>query len=61
MDKKYFGKYTLAVDEIGIQTLFMKSNFKNLVYKPSSLFIHNNLRYIDFDRGNGCGSPHILL
>lgn len=44
-------KYTLACDEVFIQTLLINSPFNNNIYKSHNNKIPSNLRYIDWERG----------
>lgn len=53
-----FGKRTFAADEFAPQTVIMKSPFKDSIYE-SNENIDGSLRLIDWQRGNGYGSPHI--
>lgn len=51
---------TFAADEFAIQTLIMNSKFKDSLYTPQN-DQSPNLRLLDFNRGNGYGSPHIYV
>lgn len=53
-----YGKMTFAADEFAIQTLFMNSKYRSSKYEPTK-DTTSNLRLLDFERGNGYGSPHI--
>lgn len=53
-----FSKNTFAADEYAIQTVLMNSDFKDTVYEPQN-GENKNLRLIDFNGGNGYGSPRI--
>lgn len=57
--KNQFGRYTFAADEFAIQTVIMNSSYKDTVFRTDDERLSMNLREIDFDRGNGFGSPHI--
>ena len=53
-----FSDKTFAIDEICPQTIIENSYYKDSIYiNPSG--IEQNLRLIDFQRGNGYGSPHV--
>lgn len=55
---RIFGSKTFAIDEFCPQTVVVNSKFKRSLYlNPSG--IAKNLRLLDFERGNGYGSPHI--
>ena len=55
--KYYTKKWTFGADEFGIQTLFHNSKLCTSVYRPPE-GRSANLREIDFERGNGLGSPY---
>lgn len=53
-----FSDKTFAIDEFCPQTIIENSSYKKSLYlNPNG--IERNLRLIDFQRGNGYGSPHI--
>ena len=56
--KKQFGKATFAADEFIPQTVIMNSQFCDSCYEQSD-GVHKNLRLLDFDGGNGYGSPKV--
>ena len=58
--KALFDEYTFAADEFAVQTLFENSPFKYSKFNPVCSNIDGNLRLIDFERGNGQGSPHVF-
>lgn len=53
-----FSKNTFAADEYAIQTVLMNSVFRDTVFEPQN-GENKNLRLIDFNGGNGYGSPRI--
>lgn len=55
---KQFGRATFAADEFVPQTVIMNSEFRDSRYEPKK-GIHTNLRLLDFDAGNGYGSPKV--
>lgn len=57
---KHF-KYTIFADEMFMQTLVINSNFRDKLYNNGfNDDPHSIMRLIDWDRGNGIGSPHIF-
>lgn len=56
--KKQFGEATFAADEFVPQTVIMNSQFYDSCYEPVD-GIHKNLRLLNFDGGNGYGSPKV--
>ena len=50
-------KYTLACDEVFLQTLTMRSNFKNTLYAYEKPCLGNS-RLIDITRSRQKNSPH---
>ena len=57
--KKLFDDHTFAADEFGFQTIIMNSPFRDSVFHSKASDISDNLRLLDFQRGNGLGSPHV--
>ena len=57
--KMLFDEYTFAADEFGIQTVIMNSQFKDSIFHSKGSDRSDNLRLLDFQRGNGLGSPHV--
>ena len=57
--KKLFDGRTFAADEFGIQTAIMNSPFRDSVFHSKEAGRSDNLRLLDFQRGNGLGSPHV--
>ena len=56
--KRIFSDKTFAIDEVCPQTIIENSYYKDSIYiNPSGM--EQNLRLIDFQRGNGYGSPHV--
>lgn len=51
-------KWMFGADEFAIQTLFYNSQYADTAYLPERGY-SANLREIDFERGNGLGSPYI--
>lgn len=58
--EKNFKRMTFASDEFVFQILLLNSKFKDSLYMPKGNQ-HSNLRLIDFERGNGYGSPHVWV
>lgn len=56
--EKQFGRATFAADEFVPHTVLMNSKFRDSCYDPPN-GIHKNLRLLDFDGGNGYGSPKV--
>lgn len=56
---KYFTKTSFAVDEAAMQILFMNSKYATSQFNKCKDKQNVNLRYIDFERGNGA-SPYVF-
>ena len=56
--ERQFGRATFAADEFVPHTVIMNSKFCDSCYEPPQ-GIHKNLRLLDFDGGNGYGSPKV--
>lgn len=57
---RMFDKWGFSVDEFSIQTIIGNSDLADTFYKPKAKGIRANMRLVDFDNGNGLGSPHVF-
>lgn len=54
--------HSFCADELFLQTYFMQSPCKNNLFDPKAqrLNCEANLRYVDWERGNGVGNPYVF-